>query len=407
MARKLAYVEGMRGAAALVVCVTHFLKIFLPAVYDGDQGVKSWGLGERAFATSPFNVLLNPHFAVCLFFVLSGYVLSRGLLGEGNRARIGRAALKRFPRLMLPVLASVLFAWTVLDAGGFHYGAVRELTGAGMPDGYAAPRSFLSALFEGSLGTFMVWETPVDGNEPLNPVLWSIGLELYGSLLVFLILAGFRRRWLGYAAAALAFYNTYYLAFPIGMALAELPSSARGRKGLALGTAIIGFALGSFPYYGEREGFWRWLPTPPGAIPIIFHHTLGAGCLLAAVLLAPDLVREWFDRPIWRFLGRISYGLYLTHFTVLVALPTWLVLHWSPSLGYLSAVTLVFAATLPVQLILAYGFARVIDEPATRFAGQFATRALAGLTILQHGWSRPAPESGALDKADKISSSIM
>ena len=397
MARKLAFVEGMRGAAAMVVCVTHSLKIFLPEVYDGDQGVKSWGVGERAFATSPFNVVLNPNFAVCIFFVLSGYVLSRSLLGEGNRVRIGYAALKRFPRLMLPVLASVLLAWMVLEAGGFHYGAVRELTGAAMPDGFAAPRSFLFALFEGSLGAFFVWDTRLIGDESLNPVLWTIGVELYGSFLVFLILAGFRRRGLGYAAAALAFYNSYYLAFPIGMALAELPTSARGRKGLALASAILALALGSYPYFGQTEGFWRWLPTPPGAIPIVFHHTVGAACLLAAVLLAPGGVREWFDLPIWRFLGRISYGLYLTHFTVLAALTTWLVLHWAPSLGYLPAIALAFAMTLPVQLILAYGFARWIDEPATWFAGQFATKMLAALTILRRG---RAPEAGTLGKAD-------
>jgi peptidoglycan/LPS O-acetylase OafA/YrhL len=388
MARKLAFVEGMRGAAAMVVCVAHFIDIFLPEVYDTDKALKSWGIREHQGAIRLINVFLNPHLAVCVFFVLSGYILSRGLLGEGNRGRLAHAGLKRFPRLMLPALASVLLAWTVLEAGGFHYGPVRNLTGAVAANYLAAPRSFLYALFQGSLGAFFVWDPSLIGDDSLNPVLWTIGVELYGSFLVFLVLAGFRRRALGYAAVALAFFNTYYLAFPIGMALAELRVSARGRTGLALASAAFGLALGSYPYHGETEEFWRWLPTPPGADPVMFHHTLGAGCLLAAVLLAPGWVRDWFDRPLWRFLGRISYGLYLTHFTVLIALPTWLVPFWAPSLGYLPAITLAFAMTLPVQLILAYCFSRGIDEPATRFAGQFATKMLAALTILRHGRPR-------------------
>ncbi|MEA2754819.1 MAG: hypothetical protein QOJ54_1108, partial [Aliidongia sp.] len=70
MGRGLGYIEGMRGVAALIVCTAHFLQIFLPVVYEGDVA-KSWDIGEHSFETSPINVVLNPNFSVCLFFVLS------------------------------------------------------------------------------------------------------------------------------------------------------------------------------------------------------------------------------------------------------------------------------------------------------------------------------------------------
>ncbi len=259
---------------------------------------------------------------------------------DGDPARIWRAALKRFPRLMLPVLASVLLAWVVLSTGGFHYGAVRPLSGAIMPDSFATPRSFLYALGEGSFGAFFA------GEKALNPVLWSIGVELYGSFLVFALLLIFRRsryRWLGYSAAALLLYDGYYLAFPIGMAIAALPTTAR-RSWASVLLALSGLALGSYPYYGASEGMWRWLPTPGAALPIVFYHTLGAGLLLLAVLMAPARVR--LDQPVLRFLGRISYGLYLIHFTVLAALSTWLVLRLEPSFGYLPAILCAFGLTM-------------------------------------------------------------
>jgi peptidoglycan/LPS O-acetylase OafA/YrhL len=381
MPRKLGYVEGMRGVAALIVCLSHYLQIFLPAVYEG-EAAKSWGVGERVFETSPANVLLNPNFAVCLFFVLSGYVLGHGFLATGDPERIWFAAVKRFPRLMLPVLGSVLFTWGLLTAGAFHYGDVRPLTGAIMPDYFAVPRSFCYAVAEGSFGTFFA------GDISLNPVLWTIRIEFFGSFLVFFLLAVFRRRrdrWLGYGAAAIFLYDSYYLAFPLGLALASLPAPPAGRRWVAAVLAVIGLALGSYPYFGAEHGFWRFLPTPGDALPIVFHHSLGAVCLLAATHFAPPGVRAGFDRAVFRFLGRVSYGLYLIHFAVLAALPTWLVLLLAPAVGYLPAVALAFVPTLPAVLAAAYGFAWAVDEPATRFAGRLAERILAGLRAMRRG----------------------
>jgi peptidoglycan/LPS O-acetylase OafA/YrhL len=371
MRRRLGYVEGMRGVAALIVCIAHFLQIFLPVVYEGDVA-KSWGVGEHAFETSPMNVVVNPNFSVCLFFVLSGYVLSQGFMADGKLSRIWKAAIKRFPRLMLPVLGSVLLAWAVLTAGGFHYGELKPLSGAVMPDYFASPRSFLYALGAGSYGAFFT------GDGSLNPVLWTIQVEFYGSFLVFFLLVAFRRsryRWLGYGITALLLYDGYYLAFPIGVAIAALRLPTLTRPAPAAALLVLGLALGSYPYYGADEGFWRWLPTPGSALPIVFHHTLGAALLLVAVILSP--YKAVFDRQAFRFLGRISYSLYLIHFTILAAVPTWLVLRLQPSLDYLPAIAIAFAVTLPALLIAAYGYARVVDEPATRLADRFAIGILA------------------------------
>jgi peptidoglycan/LPS O-acetylase OafA/YrhL len=144
--------------------------------------------------------------------------------------------------------------------------------------------------------------------------------------------------------------------------------------------ALIGLALGGNPYYGAEEGFWRWLPSPGDALPIVFYHILGAAMLLQAVIRSG--VRAVFDRPTFRLLGRISYGVYLVHFTVLAALPTSRVLWMAPSIGYLPSISIAFAVTLPVTLIVAFGFAWAIDEPATRLAEWFAARMMGWKKIL-------------------------
>jgi peptidoglycan/LPS O-acetylase OafA/YrhL len=384
MQQKLGYVEGMRGVAAVAVVASHFLQLFLPLVYD--NSAKSWGIGERAFETSPANVIFNPNFAVCLFFVLSGYVLSRGFMADGDLGRIWRAAFKRFPRLMLPVLGSVIFVWVMMASGGFRYGDVRSLSGSPVPDYYAVPRSLLYVVREGAFGVFF------SGENSLNPVLWTIGVELYGSFLVFGLLFAFRRwwfRWIGYGVVAALLHGTYYLAFPIGVAIAASKTGIAAKPRLAAALAVAGLALGSYPYYGAGEGFWSWLPQPGSALPGVFYHTIGAALLLQAILLSP--IKAAFDGAVFRFLGRISYSLYLVHFTILASLSAWLVLRLDPAFGYLPALATAFVAGLSASVAVAYIFARVIDEPATRVAGRFAWWAMVLISVVSKYIRRQVP----------------
>jgi hypothetical protein len=103
MRRRLGYVEGMRGAAALIVCIAHFLQIFLPVVYEGDVA-KSWGVGEHAFETSPMNVVVNPNFSVCLFFYPERLCAGPGF--HGRTAGVSQILCKRRRGSMFALSAS-------------------------------------------------------------------------------------------------------------------------------------------------------------------------------------------------------------------------------------------------------------------------------------------------------------
>lgn len=188
MRSKLNYVEGMRGMAALLVCVFHFLVVFSPAIVSHDT--QALGAIGRLIALSPANILVSGNFAVCLFFVLSGYVLSFHIVDGGDYSRVWKSALKRYPRLMLPALASLVFAWLILQGHGFFFSDLIQKTGQGLADGYGEPRSFPSILWQGIFGVFFT------SDFRLNGILWTIRTELYGSYLVFVLLMIFGRfRW--------------------------------------------------------------------------------------------------------------------------------------------------------------------------------------------------------------------
>jgi peptidoglycan/LPS O-acetylase OafA/YrhL len=384
MRSKLGYVEGMRGCAALMVVAHHCGQMFLPALFWPTW--HQWGVGEIEIATSPANILINGQFAVCLFFVLSGYVLSRRFMEDGDLGRLWSASIKRYPRLMLPVLASLLLAWTALMTGSYHVSEVAPVTGTWLSDPGTDPRSLLSVVDQSAFGVFF------RGDYRLNGVLWTIQTEFCGSFLVFALAAVFgRSRWrlLGYCAAMLACWGSYYMAFPIGLAIAAVAARGGDRPRLAVVLAVIGLWLGSYPPYSAWKGIWIWPAMVFGPDARHISHILGAACLLQAVIMSP--AKHWFDHRVFRFLGRISFSLYLIHWTILASLTCWLVLRLEPLFGYLPAIGIAFAVTMPVTLAASYVFCRLIDEPSTRLADRFARRVV-GLasTLVRHRAVAPA-----------------
>jgi peptidoglycan/LPS O-acetylase OafA/YrhL len=86
-----------------------------------------------------------------------------------------------------------------------------------------------------------------------------------------------------------------------------------------------------------------------------------AALVVSGVVLTPALHR-WLSGPISHFLGRISFGLYLTHFLVICSFSSALYLALIDILPYGLVVALVGGLSLPVALSAGYAFALVIEE---------------------------------------------
>ena len=71
--QRLAYLESIRGLAAVQVVLLHFFSAFWPdLVFESVNHGVAWYVH-----LSPLYFLYDGHSAVYIFFVLSGYVLSR------------------------------------------------------------------------------------------------------------------------------------------------------------------------------------------------------------------------------------------------------------------------------------------------------------------------------------------
>ncbi|KAF2165023.1 hypothetical protein M409DRAFT_67687 [Zasmidium cellare ATCC 36951] len=124
---KTAWLDGLRGGAALMVCFMH-LTVYTHQDLELCYGAK---VSESEYNTSPaaLPIIRLPftggHYSVVLFFCISGYVIPRrlvGMLHQGRREEfvesMNSAMFRRPLRLFLPVVWSTLILWMIWHTTG-------------------------------------------------------------------------------------------------------------------------------------------------------------------------------------------------------------------------------------------------------------------------------------------------
>ncbi|MBW7458683.1 acyltransferase family protein [Paenibacillus sepulcri] len=353
--RKIAYLDGLRGLAALAVVLAHYFQVFVPAMFENRMDISHFAF-DRVVPKTPLNVLYNGNFAVCLFFVLSGYVLSCRFFRDHDRGLIAGSLIRRYFRLAVPAFVSVLLAYTVMALGLNTYGEIQALTLSPMPDPYAVMPGFGEMVWQTLFHTFFTY------GMAYNPVLWTMTYELLGSFMVFavlLLLGTSPIRFVVYAAGIWFFRDSYYLGFWFGMLLSDLTNSSTASKVRIPSRAAVGLLtlsglyLGSYPYVSPTGFFYQWLPLGGGFPNAIAYRTLGA-LLVIVSLLNSCSSQRWLESRPAVYLGRLSFSLYLVHFAVLCSLSGYLFKLFSGSFSYGWSFVLTTVLSLPFIFVLAH-----------------------------------------------------
>ena len=338
--------DGVRGVAAATVFVYH---------YGG--GAQSSFLPLRAIGTAI-------HFGwagVSLFFVLSGFLIS-GILWDGyskpgwwSRFYV-RRSLRIFPLYYLAI-AGAAIAWLIL----------------GVPAGELRPL-WVYVLYLRNVPLF----DPLLRNMPTNIDLahfWSLAVEeqfyVFWPFLLA-IFAGKRRRamqmilalWtlsLVYRAAMLWLHaegwDSSFLFGRAGelLAGAYLAMMVRGdgeeRQRLfrvlpfALGGSFLLLLLISFVSHGPEFTTPWWSTVGLSVCSIFFASAIG-------LCLRPGIAQSIFQMPFLRWLGKISYGIYVYHLLLHGAF-LWVTLRIAPHASYNVRLGLLFVVALAGTLAVA------------------------------------------------------
>ena len=320
--------EGLRGIAAVMVAVYHFLLAFYAIYFFGTSAGQPQHMRlEDNLYGNPLTVFTSGTFAVAIFFVLSGFVLSIGFFRSKSVESVKKLALKRYPRLMLPALASVIIAFAIMTFGIAMIQQVGAVTGSQwLLTTWGFTPHFWNAIYQGTYGIF------VSSGSAYNNVLWTMTIEFAGSFLVFGFMAlfgTFKHRWILYIALGIITFNTWFMAFILGMLLADLYASGRimqkaRRWLLVVPVLVIALYLGGYPAPdGGPLPFYDFLsPTGMAINWRTLYLTIGATLLVGAVVMVAQISRQ-FAKKRFSILGRYTFSLYLVHLMVLYTFGMW------------------------------------------------------------------------------------
>ena len=348
--RRLPELDALRGIAAVVVLLHHSL---LSANLLGGR------LGLWLSAT-PLQPIQMGRPAVLFFFMLSGFVLTRSLRSRGFVLSVRSWAVwaaQRTIRLCLPVAGCVALS-TILHAVLFDGAWPTQgpwLEGA-WPHDPPTLASIASQSLLLALGT----------GYTLNNALWSLVHEWRFSVLLPVVLA---MPVLGRGTASLV------------LAAAAASSWAAGPFGstMYVGATVIGtvkatlyfslpFVLGMALEIGDaaRRPADRWA-TVLGLAAVLGlcrnggdYATFIGSAILIWLALQPGLLRRTLRHSALRFLGTISFSLYLIHVPVVVALQHGLHRQLPPAA--------IWAIGIAASLLAACLFYWMIERPAHRLA---------------------------------------
>lgn len=175
MAEKITYLDGLRGIAAVNVMIMHFFIVFLPAMIYSDRMPSHLGNFEQVFSNTPLGLIGAGNFSVCIFFILSGYVLTQKYFKTKNKSIIISGAVRRYIRLFIPVLAAILLSYLMASAGVFHYYIETVIISGN--NNYAGYWIFTPNIADAIKQA--LWGAFFAGEDTYNPVLWTMTIEFY------------------------------------------------------------------------------------------------------------------------------------------------------------------------------------------------------------------------------------
>lgn len=377
-----AFLDGLRGIAAFAVVLSHLVFWFYPEGHIGSRAPSPSAAALWVF-NSPFSFFYKGGYAVAVFFVLSGFVLTRACMRKSNNVYTAQAAIKRYVRLGGPVFATVILCALMRAFGLFS--ATDLGIKAFLSSAYGTPPDWTEALRSAVYGAMLY------GDRSYDYVLWTISIEFYGSLLIFSAFAlfGFDRSLLRNAVAVLAALfaiqmgqATYYFMFFAGSFFATLDWNRHEtgvvRMLMASTALLLGLYLGG---YAPAATSYSLISHTANSLqkqgiitlnwPILFYGT-GAILLIYGILSINWTHKILSSSPL-RWLGKISFSLYLIHSLVLTATTPWIIKYFGLDL---MSFIIAIVATSVITFVISHIFWKTVDVRFTHLADRIGQVAL-------------------------------
>lgn len=355
--------DGLRGIACLVVLIFHI------------------GIMIKPFGETPLYNIFSGTAAVMTFYVLSGVVLSLlpfKALARGEQYNWFCYFPRRIACLCIPLAVAILLGVVC----GFVASAVSPETRSAQAINVSGSFSEIlhdvlmqfDLLFNVSDGFYTLEGSPLTR---VNSPVWSMSWELWFSIfLPFIIWVAWRTKRTSVALPIIiacifvSHFSQYFplrlcLMFVLGVFMAKHFSALTKRTcHPMLVFAVLLVCIGAIEW--ASLGFVVGAPIQAG-LQALAQTCMNVGCAgLVFLASIKGFVRSALSTKFCRWLGKISYSMYLTHAIVIAALRVML-----PKIGAGDALLMALVA-LAASFIFAWVFWRIIEAPSIQFSRKLA-----------------------------------
>jgi peptidoglycan/LPS O-acetylase OafA/YrhL len=359
-ATRFTELDGIRGWASLSVLFYHvFWEIFGVAIPDF----------RNIFTATLFNGTLS----VTVFFVLSGEALSIGFWERKDARFVQKMALKRYPRLTIPIFFSCLLVYVLMISHLTYSNEAAEIVNR--RDWLGSFLNFspnLIGLIKHSMLEVYLHHKP---SLSYNAFLWTMKVEMIGSIVIFILLtfktSDLRKVVLAVSLGGILLISEDFTAcFLFGMGIGYFRvkgNFAKLRENRKFQVAAIPLLLIILVAGG--------IPQLSGVSGQSVYKPLYVILSVAIVFLAQEsiILSNALKNRLSGFLGKISFPLYLVQFSVFVSFTSFEIVYFKSHSGLTPSVMWLIAITTITLSLLLANFFVIIEKMAHWASRKFAS----------------------------------
>jgi peptidoglycan/LPS O-acetylase OafA/YrhL len=356
--------DTLRGVAVLLVLFFHGFGMLYGL--NGLHGAARWFVA----ATLPGWAGVN------LFFILSGFLITGILMDSQKRPDYFRRFYFRRCLRILPAYYAFLLLF-----GGFSY-----FVAGAHPSSFI----FLSVLYLANL-------TPLFAVTMLYAPLWTLAVEEHFYMLwplmikhnvgayisVMIVLVCPILRGVAFESGHSETQYTWFVAD--GLALGSIFAIStrtvihnRKRLGFLAITSLV-VAMVTF-LLGARSGILQASRLLGASLRTTVLNILFLGIVASFLFLGTGRWKTVVDRPIFRFFGNISYGLYLIHLLIFDAFNRAVAGKWAPAQGNFLSMVYRFICAGAISIVIAWVSRWYFEERFLRLKNRWPAASLSTLT---------------------------
>lgn len=325
--KKLNFITNFKGILAMLVLLHHFALCFYPILVNGVgfDYTNNTSLLHKIIS-SPFNIFgYGGSLAVSLFFMISGFLITYSFYvsNDGNLEKIcGKKIIKRYLDLFFPILFSSIFGY-ILGKVFINYNLLDNLLNSSY---YQNLNYNIFNLIKDSL-----FSTFIKSNATYNPPLWTMSGEFFGSILIYIIILLFSKRfekniWF-YYFLLIMFFNTNNFYFIMGLILAKKYIKNKENfeciklyKKIIITILII--YLSGYCYLNSNSTLYQpltklfdILPNLGGDSVTIVRNV--STSLIFIFILSSKIIKKILSFKLFNVFGKYSVEIYLFHWPIL------------------------------------------------------------------------------------------